>query len=78
MVSWAVYWQEGRSDPDCVFFTTKAEAIAQIDKLIKKAEDLTDETGTPDWEITLLEVKGEVQQVPFRLGWALVERKETK
>lgn len=68
MEKYAVYWQSRDDDIDVVFFPTKQEAVSKIFDLIKQYED-TLADGDPrcsiaHWDITLLQVIGEVYEEP--------------
>ena len=72
MMHFAVYWQHD-DEIECVFHTTEQAARQHVSALIKQTEDLTDEGVQPDWDITLLKVIGEVQQIPFDGDYRLKE-----
>ena len=71
-MKWAVYCQID-DEIDCVFFKTEVEARRHVDELVGKARDASDEGVTPDWDITLLQVRGEVRQIPFDGSYRLYE-----
>ena len=73
-MNWAVYWQQ-EDEIECCFFKTEEEARAHVQALISECEDLSDVDGTPDWEITLLRVIGEVREVAFDGRLALEEKR---
>ena len=60
-MKWAVYWQPADDDIEIRFFKTKVEALVRIRQLTAICEDYTDERGRPNWDITLLQVAGEVR-----------------
>lgn len=72
-MKWAVYWQL-KDDIECAFFRDEKEARQQVDKLMLEMTAAADEDGTPDWDITLLKVVGEVRQIPFDGGYRLESR----
>ncbi len=69
-MKWAVYWDNPDSDSfDCNFFKSKEEALAAVEDLIKLCEQLSADTEKNlFWDITLMEVKGEVAWGPDGLG----------
>jgi hypothetical protein len=70
-MKWAVYWQDHVEGIDVQFFKTEDEARAKVAELIAKCEDIMHEEDYHNWDITLLEVKGEVTAVPYNLGLVL-------
>ena len=69
-MKYAVYWQP--DDIECCFFKTEDEARAKVASLIKENENLWDGEGSmPFWDITLLKVMGEVEQIPYDGSLAL-------
>lgn len=71
-MKWAVYWQHD-DEIECQFFKTETEARGHISTLIKACEAECDEGYMPDWDITLLQVKGEVRPIPFDGSLSLKE-----
>lgn len=61
-MKWCVYWQCTNEEIECEFFKTEAEARARVDALILECENTWTEGFTSNWDITLMEVKGEVHQ----------------
>ncbi len=61
-MKYAVYVDNPKSDSlDCNFYKTKEEALDAIDGLIGRCEqESADAEKNLHWDITLLEVKGEV------------------
>ena len=70
-MKYAVYLDDG--EPECQFFRTEQEAHLYVATLIVQTEDMIDEDGQPDWDITLMKVIGEVQPVPFDGAYRLKE-----
>ncbi len=69
-MKWAVYWQP--DDLEIAFFNTESLAKEKIASLIEECEAISaDMEENLDWDITLMEVKGEVHQDPTRLGPSL-------
>jgi hypothetical protein len=69
-MKWCVYWQP--DDVETSFFKTEAEARAFVAKLIAENEALgEDGESLPFWDITLMEIRGEVEEVPFDGSLAL-------
>jgi hypothetical protein len=62
-VNWAVYWEP--NDIECMFFRSEEEALAMIAKLIAECdEESADVECNLHWDITLLQVRGEVHDSP--------------
>lgn len=62
-MKWCVYWQP--NDCETNFFKTESEARAFVEKLIAENEALAEDgDGIPYWDITLMEIKGEVEESP--------------
>lgn len=66
-MNWCVYWQPNDSI-ECQFFRTEAEARAKIDELIAECEATWGDGFKSYWDITLMQVKAEVQEVAFGDG----------
>jgi hypothetical protein len=60
MTKWAVY----SDNTDLEFFATESEARNRVQELIKQCYESADYESVWSWDITLLEVKGEVQETP--------------
>ena len=60
MTKWAVY----SDNTDLEFFATESEARDRVQQLIDKSLECVDYESAWSWDITLLEVKGEVQETP--------------
>ncbi len=75
-MKWAVYWDNPLADAtECLFYKTREAAMDKIDELIAAQEQAsTDNERNEFWDITLLEVKGEVQQIPFGMESRLVTK----
>ena len=67
-MKWAVYWQPGDDDIEVVFYRDESTARAKVAALITECtecEDAREEEGRPFWDITLLQVRGEVREMPW-------------
>jgi len=72
-MKWAVYIDNPDEELVCAFFKTEEEARQHIQYVIKNCEiDSENEERNLFWDITLLEVKGEVGWGPN--GLALVSK----
>ena len=63
-MKWAVYWQPG-DDIEVVFYRDESAARDKVAALITECEDAREEEGRPYWDITLLQVRGEVREMPW-------------
>jgi len=66
-MKWAVYWDNPRSKvgPDVVWLKTKEDALVKLAEVVKACEaDADEEEGVPYWDITLLQVMGDVVWSP--------------
>lgn len=62
-MKWAVYWQP--DDIESQFFKTEAEARAKVASLIAECEEASaNAERNLNWDITLLQVRGEVHDTP--------------
>ena len=60
----AVYWQE-KDDIEIIFYATEAEARQKIAALIEENEERFEGEAPEHWDITLLEIRGEVKRTIY-------------
>jgi hypothetical protein len=73
-MKWAVYWQPNE-DIEIAFFKTEKEAREKLRELsvLNDLETENREGKRPFWDITLLQVKGEMREIPYDGTLALYE-----
>ena len=63
-MKFAVYWQPG-NDIEIIFYATEQEARQKIAALIDENDERFEGEVAEDWDITLLEIRGEVKRTIY-------------